>query len=284
MKTGMSLVVTAVTLFAGTVIWSSMKPIAQKKFSMTELDINAMEEHAADRKSNNSWYFQSEAAMFYEVSAPVQVEIDESFFGVELLGDTSLFQYLIVDVNNDKNIRRSIEVRERTSAVVAGDTVKTAENISQLLQSANITVRLGVGSGKDFFDRKDSRPRTIRLTSCRNVRSATPITGKRVLVESEGIDSMFLNVDTQLFSLVTDAGQKKSRQYVQLTGATGRAHYMLKETTLEADHFYSKESYLDRCSNAGIRIFAAEIVNSRRTPGCKIDISGNPVYQRFVED
>jgi hypothetical protein len=284
MKTGMSLVVTAVTLFAGTVIWSSMKPIAQKKFSMAELDIIAMEEHTADRKSSNSWYFQSEAAMFYSVAAPIHVVIDESFFGVELLGDTSLFQYLKVGVNNDKNIRRSIEVIGRSSMVVAGDTVKTAENINQLLRSANITVRLGVGSGKDFFDHKDSRPRTISLTSCRNVQSATPITGKRVLVESEGIDSMFLNVDTQLFSLVTDAGQKKSRQYVQLTGATGRAHYRLKETTLEANNFYSKESYLDLCNNAGIQIFASEIVNSRRMAGCKTDISGSPVYQRLVED
>jgi hypothetical protein len=282
MKIAILMVTTAISLFAGTVIWSARTPVER-----TIINKGNSVYSVPDRKTTHSWYYQSEHAQIFNVNAPVHVELDDSFYGVELLGDTSFFKYFTIQINKNPLLRASINISTVTATIPARNVYthqvfvpsSVTDSINnQLLNAANITIRIGIGSGSTDGERQ------FAFSACKTVTSMTPITEGRILIEAYDADSLAFHLQVKNFELYSETSLKNPVKHVaKLTGKTDQAHYRITGIDLQAHDLISKESYLLQCKDSNIDIFATEIANAREMVNCPLKISGNPPYQRIIE-
>ena len=167
MKTGSLLIIAAISLSAGTVLWSTRQKV-QRSYLASQSCLVGVE---AVKQTANAQFFPSERVHRVEVTVPVNVELDETFTGVELTGDTALFRYLEVMVNGYRKASGSISVKMKpmrehginkdgnyfSGVRYGGDSLGR-----KLVEEANITARIGIGTP----EHADQRKRTFRFTGC----------------------------------------------------------------------------------------------------------------------
>ena len=282
MKIGLLMVITAVSLFTGTVVWSTVTPVERKRYDITERVKNSLK---PDRKTEHAFFYQIKNTASCRVNAPVKVELDESFTGVELLGDTSVLKYLLVHTNQmspksdwvNIEMMPAVQIAEADAATgkIKKNTIKYDSTHQQIVAAANITVRIGIGSG----EKMGIPERQLVFLGCKKVQTVTPVTGRKLLVNLGNPDSTILQLNVQYLELNATGSSPK---YVALRGKVDWAHYMLSFTDLYAQDLVTEESYLSRWNDSSANILATEIVNARRVKDCLLNIIGNPTYQRIA--
>jgi hypothetical protein len=178
----------------------------------------------------------------------------------------------------DIEMMPAVQIAEADAATdkIKKNTIKYDSTHQQIVAAANITVRIGIGSG----EKMGIPERQLVFLGCKKVQTVTPVTGRKLLINLGSSDSTMIQLNVQCLELTATGS---TRKYVALRGKVDWAHYMLSFTDLYAQDLISEESYLSRWNNSAANIQATEIVNARRENDCLLNITGNPKYQRVTE-
>lgn len=285
MKIGLLMVITAVSLFTGTVVWSTVTPVERNRNDIAKRGLDPLRPVL---QTDHSYFFDIKNTAFCTVKAPVNVELDDRFTGIEIIGDTSVFKYLLVHSGQTPTNTDWVSVELMPEVLVAnadetGKLLKGTIRYDTLHQytvaAANITVRLGIGAKK----KGDTNQRQMDFQHCKKVTTLTPVKGECLFINLQGIDSIMMEVDLNYLDVKSPYNAKDHHGYIGLKGKAERVHYYLGSTVLDARQLITTETYAPNCSNSSINIHATEIVNARYLSTCELNISGNPKYKRISE-
>ncbi len=273
MKLGLAMVVSAVSLFSGTVIWSTQKTVERAVYRSGNPDSRS---DIPVRRSDRLFFYSIDRPLaIVNVNAPVSVELDEGFTGVELHGDTSLFSALRVTTQYGiLNISRR-PLRKTTAQGGSREWVVYNDSLLQQLKAADIRVRVGIGAGADlpkqYFDFKN----------CKKVSSATPVQGGFVHFN-------LFQVDSTQFSLRMKAVEVhqngKPGPVLALSGSVNQLFFsQLVEGKVDTRQLHAREVYVRNAHKTDLELFATEIANLRQLDSCTVKISGNPPFTKISE-
>lgn len=278
MKTALILIIAAILLSTGMILWSTQQKVQRSDMVTT----TCMTEVEPVRQMSTSQFFPSEKVHTVDVAVPVNVELDETFTGVELIGDTTLFKYIQVTVNDYRKAPGSISIKFRPlqehgfnkegnyfiRTWAGGDTLGRKR-----VAAANITARIGIGGPEPT----DQRKRTFRFTGCPKIYSQTPITGSSIEWRANRVDSMWVGLNVDNFNFVT-----AHKAFIKLTGRADRANYKISGALLDGRELVSKEVYISGHGST-IQVFASEIFNAGNLSGAEVQLHGNPSFLKNPE-
>lgn len=279
MKTGLAMAVSAILLFTGTVVWSAFKPVTRPIYYAPSRQVMAM----PDRVGARTYFFESEAPVYINVDAPVFVEIDNSFTGIELQGDTSLLSYLRVS-NENMNSQNSIGIvfDYLVDNGLARDSTteqKATQDFLHLeaLRKAHVVVRIGIGAQK--MNPFGSLHFTFQ--HCKKVTTQQTLAAANLWLSIFQTDSVQMNlragdltIDFPSYSVPNQS------QWIKLNGESGRvAANNFSAGTFDATELKVRDFYMNNLKNADVRIFASHLARLRGVDDCNIQVDGNPEYQ-----
>lgn len=278
MKLGLPVAVSAVALFSGTITWSTFITVQRDVFQLTEASLTSPE---PDRREAGRFIFHSGPVTSVDVQAPVVVELDETFTGVELLGDTSAFRYLQVSVGKGPD---RILIRQAPTKIVERQNRKHLvyeDSLATKIKSSNIVVKIGIGKGTDKYPYQ----RNISFSRCKKVVANAPVHGGILLLYLKHVDSVRLNLDVQILQVNQSTfGDSTYRPHLQFSGTVKQAGYSALEfTDLDAEQLHAREVYLKGGLMSSLRIYASEVANLTGVDRSKLHLSGNPTYTKIKE-
>ena len=283
MKTGLVTAISALILFTGTVVWSAFKLVpwstSQSEFKVTRL--------IPDRVSTNAWFFNSEIPANVYVDAPVFVEIDNSFAGIELQGDTSLFSYLLLTVStaseySPNNV--SIIFKSLVATGSARDLTKEQQEAQdfthmEALRNAHVVVRIGVQKMKMLGTPNFS------FQHCKKVTTLQPLTTANLGLSIFQTDSVQMNLHTGDLTInFPTFSLRNPPNWVKLEGESSRvAATNFSTGVFNATGLKVRDFYMQNLKNADVRISASHLARIRQVENCKIQVDGNPQY-KWIEE
>lgn len=281
MKTGVIMALSAVTIFTGTVVWSSFKMIAHpvRKYDRAEMEKG----QAPDRVTANSHFFESEPAHSIRIDAPVYVELDDSFDGVELQGDTALFHQIWVSTTKNVLMGKSIDIGVRLLnprqqfGVDSTDGKPTQDFLRRrALAQANLKVRIGVGS----YSKKTLSPRQFSINHCKKVSTLQPLKGSNMEMNFFMTDSIDIHLDANQLTLNFPNFDPQPFTWVHLQGQSRRvAMNNFFNGQLDGSGFVVRDFYVRNIKNADVTIHATDLARVREIKESNLKVEGNPKYQ-----
>lgn len=272
MKTGLITVVSAVTLFTGTIFWAAFTTVPRKVY---HYQLNAPETaQAPDRVDAGSYFYASEKTSFISVNVPVQVELDDSFNGVELQGDTSVFRYISVKTNTGTGQQNDIQIWSIPKQMGDAGDNETARDI---LRKADVTVRIGIGSGR----MPGPGYRRFSFSSCRKVSNLKPVSDHEFSINVFGTDTLWLQLNAEKLTLdFPKLADDPTTALVHLEGKSERvAINNFSGGTLDAAGLQTREMYMSNSKQARLYVYASDLARIRQAKNCEIQVEGNPAHQ-----
>jgi len=284
MKTALILIIAAILLSTGTILWSARQKVQRAGMVMT----TCMTEVEPVRQMTSSQFFPSEKVHTVDVAVPVNVELDETFTGVELIGDTTLFKYIQVTVNDYRKAPGSISVKFRPLQTRGFSKdgnyfIKTqygGDGIARnLVAAANITARIGIGQPEDLR----SSERNFHFRQCRTITTKSPLSGEFIRWETTNVDTVIAHFEVKNLNYKADlpVAPDNRSNYMKLTGHVSRVNYLLYFTHLDAGELFSTETYFTSVHQSDIHVFASNIFNVNNLSDTDVKLSGNPKYRRI---
>ena len=277
MKTGLVTALSAVILFTGTVVWSAFKLVPQSAFKVSELK--------PDRFSADTYFFNSEVPGYINVDAPAFVEIDNSFTGIELQGDTSLFSYLQVTVSTASEYSQnniSIVFKSLVATGSAPDLTKEQQVTQdflhlEALRKAHVVVRIGIGEKKiDPFGSLN-----FTFQHCKKVTTQQPLAAANLWLSIFQTDSVQMNLHAGDLTInFPSFSVRNPPQWIKLEGKSDRvAANNFSAGVFDATGLKVRDFYMQNLKNADVRISASHLARIRQVEDCKIQVEGNPEYK-----
>ena len=263
MKTGLVMVISAVALFTGTMVWGAFKTVPKKVYHYDMYD--PKNARMPDSVSALSYFYNAEKFVHVNISAPVNVELDNRFNGAELRGDTSLFKYLLVSTEDNE-----IDLHLKNPGL--------AENkaVLDLLSHAGITIRVGVVSGR--MEGPDSR--RFSFWRCKKINTIKPISGKEFNIHLSESDTVSMQMDVDNLTIDFPKLSEKAPGLVHLEGNSHRvAINNFSRGTLDATRLLTKDIYVNTCKDANIRVYASDLARIRQLENFTVQVEGNPAYK-----
>ncbi|MBL7783727.1 MAG: hypothetical protein JNM22_21000 [Saprospiraceae bacterium] len=277
MKKGWILALTAVFLFAGTVIWSAFKSVARPPRFVPEPTVIWNDPTS---KEARRLYFEAEAPYKVNVEAPVQVELVPDFNGVELIGDTSLMQYLgvqTVQMNGSTEI--GIYIKNETTDEVAKELAQPDSPTHASFRAAHIIARIGLGTDQN----RQWKQREFRFNNCINVTANTPLKASYLHLSFNAIDSSKVHVQAENLTVQFPAFAFKNPYYTQLEGQCERIVVnQFTAGTLDATALDARDFYMYQPKEANIHMRASRLVRMIGVENCQVAVEGEPPY-RWIE-
>lgn len=257
------MVISAVALFTGTMVWGAFKTVPKKVYHYDMYD--PKNARMPDSVSVRSYFYNAEKFVHINISAPVNVELDNSFNGIELQGDTSLFKHLLVSTEN-----KDIGVHLKNPGL--------AENkaVLDLLSHAAITIRVGVVSGR----MEDPDSRRFSFWRCKKINTAMPISGRAFNIHLSETDTVSLQMDVENLTIDFPKLSEKAPGLVQLEGNCRRvAITNFSRGTLDTTRLLAEDVYVSNSKDASIRVYASDLARIRQVENCTVQVEGNPAYK-----
>ena len=266
------MVVSAVALFTGTIFWAAFTIVPRKLY---HYQLNAPETaQAPDRVDAGSYFYASEKTSSISVNVPVQVELDDTFNGVELRGDTSVFRYISVKTNTGTGQQKDIQVWSIPKHMGDAGDNETARDI---LRKSDVTVRIGIGSGR----MRGPAYRRFSFSSCRKVSTPKPVSDHEFHINVFGTDTLWLQLNAEKLTLdFPKLADDPSTALVHLEGKSGRvAINNFSGGTLDASGLQTREMYMSNSKQARLQVYASDLARIRQAKNCEIRVEGNPAHQ-----
>lgn len=263
MKTGLVMVISAVALFTGTMVWGAFKLVPKKVYHYDMYD--SKNARMPDSVSAQAYFYNAGKFVHVNISAPVNVELDNSFNGAELRGDTSLFKYLLVSTEDNE-----IDLHLKNPGL--------AENkaVLDLLGQAAITIRVGVVSSR--MEGPDSR--RFSFWRCKKLSTLNPVSGKEFHIHLSETDTVSLQMDVDNLTIDFPKLSEKAPGLVRLEGNSRRvAINNFSRGTLDATRLLTKDIYVNTCKDANIQVYAIDLARIRQLENCTVQVEGNPAYK-----
>lgn len=276
MKTGFIMVLSALSLYVGTLFWAAFKEIPREVYRFHINDLKKANQ-APDRVTADSYFYASEKSTDITISVPVPVELDNSFNGIELKGDTSMFRHLWVATPHQPGKYGGMYVGYRS--IESGDTTASALNkteVAEILRRSNVSIRVGIGSSKM------PGPSTRRFSfNCAKLSSINFIDDPNLIIHLISIDSVSLQLDVDKLTFTFYEKLATSNNWVHLEGNCKRAFIKFFDSgTLDANYLKVKDFYIDACKDSRIHVYASDLARIRQVDNCEVEIEGNPRYKR----
>jgi hypothetical protein len=235
---------------------------------------------APARREAGLFFYPSGPVLSVYVNLPVAVELDESFTGIELRGDTSVFKSLRTSILPGGHLMVG-QMPVKITATPRGRSAIYEDTVFQQIKAADITVRIGIGSGSAGAQSK----RRFNFKNCKIIRAATPIHGTIIDMYLFKVDTVALNLNAEALDMKEqNASDWDKRPCIQLSGTVCQANFNhLKDIHLAAKNLRAKEVYISKAENALLEIQASEIANLRNLDGCTLRLDGNPPHTRILE-
>ena len=270
------MVVAAIGLFTGTTIWAAFKTVPRKVY---HYKLNAPETaQTPDRVDARSYFYASEKTSSVSVNVPVQIELDDSFNGVELRGDTSVFRYISVKTNTGTSQQKDIQVWSKPKQMSdTGAGVLDNETARDILRKSDVTVRIGIGSSR----MPGPGYRRFSFSSCRKVSTPKPISDHEFHINVYGTDTLWLQLNAEKLTLdFPKLDDDPNTAWVHLEGKSDRvAINNYSGGTLEAAGLQTREMYLSNSKQARLHVYASDLARIRQAKNCEIQVEGNPAHQ-----
>lgn len=272
----------AIVLFTGTIIWSSFKIISHpvKRYDRQEMEIG----QTPDRVTGNSHFFQAEYSHSIRIDAPVLVELDDSFEGVELLGDTALFSQIWVKTGKNNGLDEGIDIGVRLlnpRHLLNVDSTEDGKPTQDLLRrkalaQANLKVRIGVG----LHTRKTPSARHFSFGHCKKISTKQPLKGSNVMMNFFMVDSLDLNLDMDQLTLDFPNFSPQPFTSARLQGQCRRvAANNFFNGVFDGSGFVVRDFYMRNIKSADVKIHATEIARIREVEASNVVVEGNPLYK-----
>ncbi len=261
------MVISAVALFTGTMVWGAFKTVPRKVYHYDMYDSKNVQ--MPDSVSAQAYFYNSEKSVNISISAPLNVELDNSFNGVELRGDTSLFKHLLVSMDKTQE-KQDISVHLKNAGA--------AENkaVLDLLSHAAITIRVGVVSGR----MEGPAYRRFSFWRCKKLSTLNPVSGKEFHIHLSETDTVSLQMDVDNLTIDFPKLSEKAPGLVRLEGNSRRvAINNFSRGTLDATRLLTKDIYVNNCKEANIRVYAGDLARIRQLENCTVQVEGNPAYK-----
>lgn len=274
MKIGLILAVSAISLFSGTVIWSTQKTIERPASRADDEEKQVLQ---PERRSANHFFYPTGSISTLYINAPVAVELDETFTGVELYGDTSLFPKLqITDRHGIVNIGQRQYPKIIGKGPGPGKRWEYPDSIRQQIQDADIRVRVGIGNSGAHHNR------ILDLKNCKNVAATTPVTGERVTLNLFQVDSTQLDLAVGGIQVYHSGG--RATFWLQLSGTADQVFFSAGSWgNVDARRLQAREVYVRNAHHVEWDLYATEIANLQGLDSCTVRLGGNPRYQLIRE-
>jgi len=267
MKTGLVMVISAVVLFTGTMLWGAFKTVPKNVYRYDKYDPKNVQ--MPDSVSARSYFYNAEKFVNIGISAPINVELDNSFNGVELRGDTSLFKHLLVSMDK-KTEQQDIDVHLNNPGA--------AENkaVLDLLSHAAITIRVGVSSGR----MEGPANRRFSFWRCKKINTVKPVRAKEFNIYLSETDTVSLQMDVDNLTIDFPKFSERATDLVHLEGNSQRVVINnFSRGTLDATRLLAKDVYVSNCKDASIRVYASDLARIRQLENCSVQVEGNPAYK-----
>ena len=269
------MVVSALALFTATTIWAAFKTVPRKVYHYKMNEPGTAQ--APDRVDAGSYFYASEKTSYISVSIPVSVELDDSFNGVELRGDTSMFRYIQVKTNTGTGRQKNIEIWCRT--LQTGDTGAGALDnklVLDMLSKSNVSVRVGIGSGR----MPGPGYRRLSFGQCRKVSTRKPVSDTEFNISVFDTDTLWLQLNAEKLTLDFPKLSDKPTAWAHLEGKSARVvinNY--SSGTLDAVGLQTREIYVSNSKDARLRVYASDLARIRHAENCEIQVEGTPAHQ-----
>lgn len=281
MKTGVIMAFSAVTLFTGSMIWSNFRMVADpvKKYDREEMERG----QAPDRVTTNTHFFESEPAHNIRIDAPVWVELDNRFDGVELQGDTALFHQIWVSTTKNVFMEKSIDIGIRLLnprqhfGVDSTDGKPTQDFLRRrALSQANLKVRIGVGS----YTQKTPSPRGFSFNHCKKVSTLQPLKGSNMDMNFFMTDSIDVHIDADQLTLDFPNFDPQPFTWVRFQGRCRRvAMNNFFNGLFDGSGFVVRDFYVRNLKHADVTIYATDLARVRQIEESNVKVEGNPEYR-----
>ena len=267
------MVVSAVSLFSGTVIWSTQKTVERNIF---RLETNDARWVLPGRQTGNSFFYPaSRELLSVQVNAPVTVEVDEGFSGIELLGDTSLFRGLGVSFQYGALHVGQRPTRKTTRQSDGAERLVYDDSLKQQIKAADLTVRVGIGPGAG------TPRRQLDFKNCKKVTCTTPIRGEVMQINLFRVDSANINLQVNAVEL-SQSGSGAA--VIQLSGTAAQVFFSaFMGGRVDMKQLKASEVYVRNGHNAQLDLYASEIANLQGLDSCSVRLSGSPRYTKIRE-
>ena len=207
------------------------------------------------------------------VQVPVSVELDNSFNGLELLGDTSMFKLLRISTGHGPVLIGQASTKTAHQNPNDPEERVNKDSLDPRIKAANIRIRVGIGP--------ELAKRRLSFNSCKKVTCVSPIQGKKVFFMLLGVDSVQLNLDVEALECMSSWGGH-TRPYLELSGNAGQAYfYHLENVHLSAAQLRTREAYIRGAYGSDLEIQATDIANCTILNHCSLQLTGNPTHRRI---
>ncbi|MCC6279720.1 MAG: hypothetical protein IT262_03910 [Saprospiraceae bacterium] len=282
MKSGLVMVISAVSLFTATVIWSAFKEVPHHVY---RYDVKEQTKaQTPDSTTAQSCFFQlGKIPNICMVDGPLSVELDNGFAGIELRGDTSLFKHIWVV--RDKNtgggirigiVRLNVHANEKAADSLSERLAKEDFTRREAVRKGDVTVRLGIGT----VQMRGPGYRHFTFSNCKKISTPQVIRDRALNISVFQTDSVWMNLDVNELTLDFPNFAVKNTQFVHLEGKSKRtAINNFSGGSLDASQMISKDLYMYNSKEANIHIYASDLARLRQMEKCNIQVEGNPPYQ-----
>lgn len=272
MKTGILMVIIAIALFSGSMIWSVQADAERDKYHLRQ-DSEVIE----GTQSGNSRFIDCGPIASCFVTAPVNIELTDRFSGIQITGDTALINDIVVSKAKMPSGSNNVWIGIIKEGVEKSGKVNFEDASSALfkkIEAGDITITIGNAN-------QPQEDNYMKFNNCKKVISRNTITGNYFISQFNQTDSIYLEVNVKNLMLENFGGNAESKRTMILKGKAEKARITAHQSSLNAAGLEVKDLYLKDCSNAQLDVFCTFILNAKLLNNCKLNFQGNPPYQRI---